>query len=279
MRGAMMMRKKILADLPALQRWRLSLCTDSLGFACPCDFSAVAHSDYRFTTASALGHLVISSTSAAAAQVTVDLQLASVFAVDERAQTFSADVTLVTTWVDPRLRGADAPAVTDYDLSVLDDGRIWSPRLVFANMRDAVVRAEGVVRVHGSGRVVAVERFVGAFTAALDVRDFPFDTQTLEWRLRSSRYAHEVVRLVAASKWEQANVSAVLSEVWFCVLICRTRCVMLCCSLKNDCMMLGSTLVLLMSWQFTRILSARRACNHFSVRVTCASSVPPVRVH
>ena len=122
-------------------------------------------------------------------------------------------MTLVTSWVDPRLRGANAPAVTDYDPSVLDDGRIWSPRLVFANLRDAVVRAEGVVRVYGSGRVVAVERFVGAFTAALDARDFPFDTQTLEWRLRSSRYAHEVVRLVAASQWEQANASAALAEV------------------------------------------------------------------
>jgi hypothetical protein len=143
----------------------------------------------------------------------VDLQLASVFAVDERAQTFSADVTLITSWVDPRLRGADAPAVTDYDPSVLDDGWIWSPRLVFANLHDAVVRAEGVVRVHGSGRVVAVERFVGAFTAALDARDFPFDTQTLEWRLRSSRYAHEVVRLVAANQWEEANASAALGEV------------------------------------------------------------------
>lgn len=146
-------------------------------------------------------------------QVTVDLQLASVFAVDERAQTFSADVTIVTAWTDPRLRSPDTPAVMDYDPSVLDDGRIWSPRLVFANLRDAVVRAEGVVRVHGSGRVVAVERFVGAFTAALDARDFPFDTQTLEWRLRSTRYAHEMVRLVAATEAEQANASAALAEV------------------------------------------------------------------
>ena len=143
----------------------------------------------------------------------MDLQLASVFAVDERAQTFSADVTLVTAWTDPRLGGPAAPAVAEYDPAVLDDGRIWSPRLTFANLRAAAVRAEGVVRVHATGRVVAVERFVGSFTAPLDARDFPFDTQALEWRLRSTRYSHGVVRLVAAPDEELANASAALSQV------------------------------------------------------------------
>ena len=151
--------------------------------------------------------------------MTVDLQLGAVFGVDERTQVFSADVILVTAWLDSRLRNPAAPAVAEYDpAAVLDGGQIWSPRLTFANMRDSAPRLEGVVRVHSTGKVVVVERYVGRFTAPLDARDFPFDTQTLEWRLRSSRYAHEVVRLVAASKWEQANVSAVLSEVWFLCL-------------------------------------------------------------
>ncbi len=108
----------------------------------------------------------------------MELQLGAVYGLDERAGAFSADVTLVTAWHDPRLRNPAAPAVAEHDAAaVLDGGRIWSPRLGFANARGAAARAEGVVRVHSSGRVVAVERFAGRFAAPLDARDFPFDTQ------------------------------------------------------------------------------------------------------
>ena len=150
-------------------------------------------------------------------QVTVDLQLGAVFGVDERTQVFSADVILVTAWLDSRLRNPAAPAVAEYDpAAVLDGGQIWSPRLTFANIREAVVREEGVVRVHSSGRVVVVERFVGRFTAPLDARDFPFDTQTLEWRLRSTQYARGTVKFVPASMEVQLNASALLEQVSLC---------------------------------------------------------------
>ena len=43
----------------------------------------------------------------------VELQLGAVYGVDERAQAFSADVTLVTAWHDPRLRNPAAPAVAE----------------------------------------------------------------------------------------------------------------------------------------------------------------------
>ena len=157
-------------------------------------------------------------------QVTVDLQLGTVFGLDERARTFSADLTLVTAWTDPRLQSADAPPVTDYDTSVLDGGVIWSPRLTFANLREATVRSEGVVRVLNTGRVVAVERYVGQFTAPLDARDFPFDTQTLEWRVRSTRYGHGAVRLVPSSAEDQANASALLAQVGAACLRTRILC-------------------------------------------------------
>ncbi len=147
-------------------------------------------------------------------QVSVDLQLGAVFDVDERTQVFSADVILVTAWTDHRLRNPAAPAVTEYDPAVvLDGGQIWSPRLTFANVREATVRTEGVARVHNTGRVVVVERFVGRFTAPLDARDFPFDTQTLEWRLRSTQYARGAVKFVPASAEEQRNASALLRKV------------------------------------------------------------------
>ncbi len=147
-------------------------------------------------------------------QVSVDLQLGAVFDVDERTQVFSADVILITAWTDHRLRNPGAPAVAEYDpAAVLDGGQIWSPRLAFANVREATVRTEGVVRVHNTGRVVAVERFVGRFTAPLDARDFPFDTQTFEWRLRSTQYARGAVKFVPASAEEQRNASALLKQV------------------------------------------------------------------
>jgi hypothetical protein len=164
--------------------------------------------------------------------VSVDLQLGAVFGVDERTQVFSADLILVTAWLDSRLRNPAAPAVAEYDpAAVLDGGQIWSPLLTFANMRDSAPRLEGVVRVHNTGRVVVVERFVGRFTAPLDARDFPFDTQTLEWRLRSTRYARGAVKFVPASAEEQHNASALLQQVrlppslhfrFSCTIGCRT---------------------------------------------------------
>ena len=145
----------------------------------------------------------------------MDLQLGAVFGVDERTQVFSADVILVTAWLDPRLRNPAAPAVAEYDpAAVLDGGQIWSPRLTFANMRESGPRLEGVVRVYNTGRVVVVERYVGRFTAPLDARDFPIDTQTLEWRLRSTQYARGAVKFVPASSQEQRNASALLQQVW-----------------------------------------------------------------
>jgi hypothetical protein len=142
--------------------------------------------------------------------------------VDERTQVFSADVILVTAWLDSRLRNPAAPVVAEYDpAAVLDGGQIWSPRLTFANVREAVVRAEGVARVYNTGRVVVVERFVGRFTAPLDARDFPFDTQTLEWRLRSKQYARGTVKFVPATMEEQRNASALLQQVRAaCSIVC-----------------------------------------------------------
>ena len=110
-------------------------------------------------------------------QVAVDLQLNSVFAVDERAQSFSADITLVASWTDARLRNPQAQAEEDHALDILESGAIWSPRLALANRRDGGRAVEGVVRVLNTGRVTVVERHVGEFAALLDVRDFPVDTQ------------------------------------------------------------------------------------------------------
>ena len=144
----------------------------------------------------------------------VDLELGAIFDVDERAQQFRADFVLTAHWNDPRLRDPAAPTVTEYGAEVLDSGQIWDPELVLVNLRGGgAAGSDATVSVHNTGRVVAARRYVAALACPMDVRDFPYDAQTLVWRLRSARYGRAEVRLRAASPEAQANASAVLRRL------------------------------------------------------------------
>ncbi len=156
----------------------------------------------------------LSLTLAFVSQVSVDLQLGAIFEVDERSQQFRADFVLTSRWTDQRLRNPEAPAVTDYDLSILDKGQIWNPDITFMNQRGAATEpGEGAVHVYSSGRVVAVQHFISTFAAEMDLRDFPYDAHTLAFVLRSGSYAKDEVRFRTAARDAQENASALLRQI------------------------------------------------------------------
>ena len=51
------------------------------------------------------------------------------------------------------------------------------PQITFINRRDLTSPIEGVLYVYNTGAVTVIQRYIAAYSVALDIRDFPFDTQ------------------------------------------------------------------------------------------------------
>ena len=75
--------------------------------------------------------------------------------------------------MDPRL---DTENLRDCQVPL---GAVWSPRPVFRNERGTGPSFADVVTIHEGGAVDYVQRYNGLFTSPLDLKDFPFDRQTL----------------------------------------------------------------------------------------------------
>jgi len=93
--------------------------------------------------------------------------------IDGVEQMFNADVIVRIHWSDPRLVDS-SPGERQLKL---DD--VWHPHMAIANLRDVKKFLPEVVNVSPDGDVVYRQRLLGDFTARLDLKEFPNDTQTL----------------------------------------------------------------------------------------------------
>lgn len=106
--------------------------------------------------------------------------LADITRIDSVAQTFSANLVVVLRWKDPRLTHA-GPGTRQY---ALDD--VWHPRLLIANdAGDTDGSLPEIVDVATDGTAVYRQRFIGSFSQALNLRQFPFDQDTFAVRMVS----------------------------------------------------------------------------------------------
>ena len=98
--------------------------------------------------------------------------------VTAREESFEATVYLELRWRDPRL--ADASHHGNW----VPNQKIWFPRFLFENAADAP-RAHGdpIIEVEPDGTVNYETILSGRFSAPLDLRAFPFDTQVLPVRV------------------------------------------------------------------------------------------------
>jgi hypothetical protein len=93
--------------------------------------------------------------------------------IDSVAQTFTANVMLILRWRDPQLAHA-GPGTKQYSL---DD--IWYPRFLIANEAGGIERSlPEVVDVQPDGTATYRQRLIGSFTQSLNLRAFPFDSDT-----------------------------------------------------------------------------------------------------
>ena len=122
-----------------------------------------------------------------ATAVDVAIYLLDVDAIDDVTQKFSVDMFLRITWQDPRLvLTADQPAGKLRQFSL---EQIWTPRDAIVNDRGLEFQLPRVATVDDVGNVTYRQRMSGELAAALEFREFPFDTQRLEIDMVSYLYS------------------------------------------------------------------------------------------
>ncbi len=111
-------------------------------------------------------------------KVTYAVWIGDITKIDSVEQTFSANFMVLMRWHDPRLKH-DGPGVKEFDL----DG-IWHPRLLLTNDGgDSSASLPEKVDVTPDGTALFRQRYIGAFTQPLNLRAFPFDTETFRVRI------------------------------------------------------------------------------------------------
>lgn len=123
--------------------------------------------------------------------VAVSMFLIDVSEIDDRHQTFVAEVYFAARWSDPRLAQETASGT----ICTFDIADIWSPRLRLLNQRDVAKRFEDVATVDVAGNVSYEQRFAGVFIAPGDVSPFPFDERRLAISMVASGFTEADIAL------------------------------------------------------------------------------------
>ncbi len=94
--------------------------------------------------------------------------------IDSAAQTFAANFVVALSWHDPKLAHS-GPGAKSY---ALDD--IWYPRFLIGNeARESVRSLPEIVDAAPDGTAVYRQRITGTFSQSLNLRAFPFDSETI----------------------------------------------------------------------------------------------------
>ena len=121
-------------------------------------------------------------------------------------QSFTADLTMLMTWQDPRLAHHNDQA----QLLSLHD--IWNPQILIANSREIKNTLPETAEVQPDGTVNYRQRLTGTFTSHFDLRRFPNDHQTLTIEFLSRGHGIGEVQLVRNDSWTGQADHLTLSE-------------------------------------------------------------------
>ncbi|MCB9377425.1 MAG: hypothetical protein H6511_01500 [Holophagales bacterium] len=108
--------------------------------------------------------------------------------ISDAQQRFTTDALMDLSWTDPRL----AP----YAGCTVPRGTLWDPGLVLANRRSLSQLLPDRYTIGPGGRVRYLQRAYGDLSVRLDLHDFPFDRQSLEYVGVSTRYGPSELELV-----------------------------------------------------------------------------------
>jgi hypothetical protein len=142
-------------------------------------------------------------------RVRVGLYLADLHEVSASDETFYADVVVQAEWLDPRLAGR----WTNVHGAAMGD--VWNPRLTLANQRSVSALFPERVEIDPSGRVHWRQRWLGRFSARMNLKDFPMDRQRFQVQVVSLGYARDDVDLVVNSEnWRTGRAKELSVTDW-----------------------------------------------------------------
>lgn len=154
-------------------------------------------------------------------KVDVGFYLLNLTSVDERTESFNADIYILFRWHDPRLEhgGKDPQFFAGNGVGEKLE-EIWSPQIEFVNTGQPEITNQNL-GIFPDGTVLYAMGLTSNFRADLDLRRFPFDRQRLVVRVRSFVYQiadvvmepdHEKIGFEPESSFEGLRVKAVSAE-------------------------------------------------------------------
>jgi hypothetical protein len=105
-------------------------------------------------------------------KVALEMFILDIDNVDTASQNFDINIYYRLTWNDPRL----ANQYTEKVRKPLSG--VWHPRFQFVNQQRLWSTFDEMVDIYPDGKVVYQQRNWGSFSQPLELKDFPFDTQT-----------------------------------------------------------------------------------------------------
>lgn len=122
--------------------------------------------------------------------VSMEFYVLDIAKIDDRDQTFKADISIRLKWHDPGLARPGESTVISLPLS-----DIWNPRLRIYNQRDVKTHFPEIARVDAEGSVAYEQRYSGNFTTSVDIRRFPFDKRTVMISMLTVDHSPSEIRL------------------------------------------------------------------------------------
>lgn len=136
---------------------------------------------------------MFSSSQAEAAKAPIEIQtfvyMLDLREIDGARQNFSADVFVRLRWKDPMLESSEGARVLPINTA-------WNPGIQIVNRITVQTTLPEVLEVDKDGNVIYRQRFIGQFSSLLDLREFPFDRQTLSISMAAPGKSPEEVRFV-----------------------------------------------------------------------------------
>ncbi len=147
-------------------------------------------------------------------KVMVSLYVIDIEHIDNKNQSFTADVVVRLKWKDERLAGTKEP---------ISLNSIWNPNIHIYNLRKLETHFPKVVTVSSDGWVQYTQRYYTTLSSPLDFTEFPFDQQKLPISLLAFGFTPDQVEMVfetaggsekfSISDWQIEAVGATVSNL------------------------------------------------------------------
>ncbi len=127
--------------------------------------------------------------------VAVALFLNDILALDDVAESVTADLVVLLRWTDPWL--ADPDRGSSQSVCQLSLDTVWTPVVQSRGLRTVETLYEDIMAIDAVGTVTFVRRVIAELSVPLDLRDFPFDRHTLEFAIETVFSSIDEVRFIA----------------------------------------------------------------------------------